>query len=543
MVLLDGRWKTATPAEKELIRARLATTCARLGIPVPVSADPRRDTPGELAVTLDPGRLVQRPHLRAIDECMRYVLETPRAAVMIWTPPQVGKSWRVSRWAPFWWLIHRPRDRILLASFAESLARGHARAARQLVEHYGHKFGLVLDPAESAASDWSLLSGGGMRARGVGGGLTGQPGDLGLIDDPVKDRQAAESAVIRNWVWDWYSAVFTTRLSPEAREVLTMTRWHRDDLAGRLLARDGRVEDGGRWKVLHLPAIAVVPDPARGFGPDPLDRAPGDPLTHPDIPEDDRDALLAHWHHKRAIVTVRDWDAMYQGSPSRSEGATLSEDVIRERTGPAPASFVRVGVGIDPSGGGRDTAGLVALGVAGDGRTWILADETAVMSSDEWAETACRMAARLDADCFIVETNFGGDMATSLLRRAWVDLLSRRELHDADGKPVRRNKLCPRTVTVNSRKSKVLRAEPVAQAIRMGSLWFAAGADLTTLISDWTLWEPHSTWSPGALDACVHAAVELIPPAGQNTKVVSVAKRTRSQASEGTGIAARRITR
>lgn len=542
VTLLDDRGALAglTHAEKQVVRDRLAELCARAGVPVRMAET--TDTPGDLVCQLEPTRQKQRAHLELIDTELRWVLDEPDAALMIWTPPQVGKSWRTSRAFPFWWLTHRPKDRILLGGYALSLMRSHSLATRTLIENYGKQFGLVPDRTEWTSTDFTLLSGGGMRTRGIGGGLTGHPGNVGLIDDPYSGRQGADSPVVRETVWDWYSSVFTARLSPNARQVITMTRWHPDDLCGRLLKRDGRIEDGGRWKVVHLPAIAVAPDPERGFGPDPLGREPGQPLPHPGIPEGDTTALLRHWATQKARTTIRDWDAMYQGSPYRSEGATLTEQDIREHTGTPPTEFRRTGVGVDPSGGGRDTAGLVAGGVGEDRRLWWTHDWSAVMSSGDWADQACRLAALVDADCFVVEINYGGDQATTLLRRAWAALLAEGELVGADGEPVAKNAPCPRLIGVHSRKSKILRAEPIAQAVKLGAAWFAAGTDLRGFQSEWTLWEPDSPWSPGALDAGVHLAYELLPPPGSGAAVHSVASRSRAQAKEG-AVAARRISR
>jgi hypothetical protein len=113
----------------------------------------------------------------------------------------------------------------------------------------------------------------GVKSAGVGGGLTGNAGDCGVIDDPHKGRQEAESWVIRERVWDWYSADFLSRLAPGAPLILIMTPWHEDDLSARVLKQDGRIEEGGAWKVVDLPAFAKPGDP--------LGRPVGAPLTHP----------------------------------------------------------------------------------------------------------------------------------------------------------------------------------------------------------------------------------------------------------------------
>lgn len=443
-------------------------------------------------------------------------------------------STRISRWFPFWYLTERPRSRIILASYAASLAVTHGAATRDLVTMYGDDYGLRLKDTEATKASWMLHTGGGMRSVGVRGGLTGQPMDLGIIDDPVKDREQAESPVVRQSVWDWYSSVWSTRKAPEAGEVLVMTRFHKDDLAGRLLDQDGRVEEGGEWHVLHLPALAMTPDPDKGIYPDPLGREPGEPISHPRIDAADIGGLLAHWGRARKAVTNRDWNALYQGMPFDAEGALLSADDVRDHTAPEPETWKRNVVGVDPSGGGRDTAGIVVVGLDREGRGWFRADYTGHMTSYEWPRQACMAAVEFDAERIVVETNFGGDQATTLVAQAWDEL--ERKGHIPAGR------LCPLIAAVTARKSKVLRAEPIAQAIKTGRLWFAQGADLKQLTDEWLMWEPGTTWSPGALDAGVYGATEVLPPLPRGAGLANPAKRSRAEVTP-IGVAGRRIGR
>lgn len=524
---LDGDgWQGLPTREKEALRDRLREACARAGVPVESTL-----TPGDLAARHEPHLNHRRDWLDAIDAELVRLRDTPNSKLMIFTPSQVGKSTRVSRWFVFWWLTVRPRDRVILASFAAHLAHGHGAAVRDFVAAYGHHYGLRLRDDESARSDWSLTTGGGMRSRGVRGGLVGNPMDLGVIDDPYADRAAADSPTIREGAWNWYSSVFASRRSPTCREVLVMHRWHPDDLAGRLLDREGRAEDGGQWRVLHLPAVALAPDPARGIYPDPLGREPGEPLLHPRIPLDDIDAHRDHWRRLRQSQTARDWASLSQGIPISAEGALLDEQILRTRTG-TPGAPVRVGVGVDPSGGGRDTAGIVAGHLDTDGRFWWTHNRTARMSSDDWSRQACLLAHEVDADRIVFESNYGGDMAAALIRQAW-DALQR----EGEIPPTAH---CPYIKSVASRRSKVLRAEPIAQAVKVGRCWFGPDASLLDLRTEWTMWEPGSTWSPGALDAAVHLATDLLPPIGQAAQTTSVATKRKDGGAARGAVAARR---
>lgn len=310
------------------------------------------------------------------------------------------------------------------------------------------------------------------------------------------------------------------------------TRWHQDDLVGRLLDRDGRVEEGGEWVVLHMPALALPADPDRDIYPDPLGREPGEPLSHPKIDEGDVAELAAHWARQRTRSTERDWNALYQGVPFSVAGALLSEDDVRAATADAPAQFKRVAVGVDPAGGGRDTVGIVTVGLDSRRRAWFLDDATAKMSAAEWPQAVCRVAHAQDADRIVVEKNFGGDMGKQLIAQAWEHLAR-------DNVVVG---LCPLVVEVTARRSKVLRAEPVAQAIKTGRCFFARGGSLKQVATEFQMWEPGSTWSPGALDAGVHAVTDLMPAVPRGGEIANPASRRRDGATPRGGLASKRRT-
>ena len=526
--LAADAWRNLSEDDKRYYRDRLAEGTAKRGKPSPLAPL----TPGALALKHEPLLTMERPHLEVIDRALVDVLTTPRAKLMIFTPPQVGKSARVSRWFPFWWLTQRPRDRIILGSYASTLAAGHSAAARDYVKAYGAEYGLQLKDDEKTRADWTTTSGGGVRARGVRSGLTGNPMDLGLIDDPLADRAAAESLVIREAVWDWYTSAFLSRMAPGGKQILVMTRWHQEDLAGKLLKRDGRVEDGGEWTVVHLPALAMPEDHERGFYADPLGRAPGEPLTHPKIDVDDTDGMTRHWFTQRKDMGTRDFSALCQGSPVNVEGGLVKEQMIQDRTSATPGEAKRSGVGIDPSGGGRDTAGIIGGHVDNQGHLWWTHSRTKRMSADEWPREACLLAAEIDADRIVYESNYGGDMAGSLIKQAWKSLQEAGEIGA--------RKMCPMITGVHSRKSKTLRAEPIAAAVNAGRAWFTTEPSLGELKREWQLWEVGSTWSPGALDAAVHLAYELLPAIGSGAQTHSVASRKKGETTGSSAVSRRR---
>src|SRR5262249_51902761 len=175
--------------------------------------------------------------------------------LMILAPPQHGKSELASVRLPAFWLGQRPEDPVILASYAASLAESKSRQARHVVEspEYALLFPAIRTRRDSRAiAHWELDGHkGGLLAAGVGGPITGHGARLGIIDDPVENWQEAQSQTVRDTCWDWWRTTFRTRIWEGGAIVLIMTRWHEDDLAGRLLA-----EQAAEWTVLRLPALA-----------------------------------------------------------------------------------------------------------------------------------------------------------------------------------------------------------------------------------------------------------------------------------------------
>ena len=507
-------WLNRPDEDKRRIIADLAEATLKAGHTV--VGTPK--SPAALAAACDRDNFKSRAHIRAIDDALVNLHNDPAGRLMIFMPPRAGKSQLGARWLPVWWLTQHPRDAVVITSYSADLAQAHGAAARDLLQAYGAPYGLRIGN-ESTRATWTTTAGGRVSSMGVGGPLTGKDMKLGIIDDPFKDRAEADSPIMRERVWAWYSAVFASRRQLGTRRLVINTRWHEDDLCGRILKDQGRIEDGGKWTVLHLPAIAVDEDRDRGFYPDPLGREPGQPLTHPDYADSDIASLNAHWAEAHADSVARDWNAMYQGSPFDAKGALLTDDNVRDATVEHLPEARRTAIGVDPSGGGRDTAGIVAGVLGVDGKLYWTHDRTGRMTSDKWSEAACLLAAEVDADRIIVEKNFGGDMAKTLIRQAWDQLLR-------EGR-VPKDRLCPYVHEVLARKSKVLRAEPIAQAVKTGRAKFGPGFELKNLKGEWVRWEPGSTWSPGALDAAVHLATDLLPPIAAGATITSVANRKR----------------
>ena len=264
-------------------------------------------TPGALAQSIDP-RVVQTHALDLIDQALVDAYDTPDGRLVISMPPQEGKSQRGSRWFPLWALTENPDLRIGVVSFELGMARRWGRTIRDDVV-MNPQLGLKVREDLAAQHEWQLAGhDGGVYAAGIGGALTGRPLDLLIVDDPFKDRVEADSKVYRERAWSWWTDVGGPRLAPGASVVVIQTRWHEDDLAGKLLA----AEDGHLWRVLNIPAQADHV-PAKGET-DPLGRDPGVFL------ESARGRTAAQWEAIKVRSGSRTWAALYQGRPSPAAG-------------------------------------------------------------------------------------------------------------------------------------------------------------------------------------------------------------------------------
>jgi len=235
-------------------------------------------------------------------------------------PPRHGKSDLCSHYLPAWYLAARPDNRVLLASYEADFAASWGRKVRDTVEAFGPKYyGINVDKRSSAADEWQLEGRrGGMNTAGVGGALTGRGGNLLVVDDPVKNSQDAQSAILREKQYNWYRTTFRTRLEPDGIIVIIGTRWHEDDLIGRIIRDMGEDDEADQFIIVRLPALAEPPSEDYP-DPDILGREPGEPL----FPERfDKPKLIA----ARATVGEYAWNALYQQRPAPLEGGMFQKD-------------------------------------------------------------------------------------------------------------------------------------------------------------------------------------------------------------------------
>ena len=274
-------------------------------------------TPAAFAQKASRGRWQLARHLEMLDRCLMDLTAGRAPRLMTLMPPRHGKSEMISKYFPAWFLGVYPDKRIILSGHQAEFAASWGRKVRDLLDEVGAKlFGIRLRRDSSAADRWDLAGReGGMVTAGVGGPITGRGADLLIIDDPVKNAEQAHSQTFRDKVWDWYLSTAYTRLEPDGRVVLVQTRWHEDDLAGRLLAQASQSAPAAEsWYVLQLPALAEVNDP--------LERQPGEALWP------DRFDVPALQQRQRALGSY--WfSAMYQQRPTPPEGAIFRKTWFR----------------------------------------------------------------------------------------------------------------------------------------------------------------------------------------------------------------------
>lgn len=244
--------------------------------------------------------------------------------LMVLMPPGSAKSTYASILFPAWWFTQHPASSVVLVSHTADLAHHFGRQVRDLVAEHSVRLGYELSADSRSSGRWQTSSNGQYYSVGVRGPLAGRRADLAIIDDPIKSYAEADSATFREHLWNWYRADLLTRLRPGGRVVIVMTRWHEDDLSGRLLARHA-----SDWRVVRLPAFAELDDP--------LGRQIGDALW----PEWEDIAAL---NRKRETVGERTWAALFQQAPRPPSGSmfrTSNIEILETPLGSSEGPCVR----------------------------------------------------------------------------------------------------------------------------------------------------------------------------------------------------------
>lgn len=233
--------------------------------------------------------------------------------LLVFVPPRHGKSQQCSIDFPSWYLGRSPNKEVIAASYSADLAQDFGGKTREKVNSEAYKLifpEVQLKEDEQARGRWRTKQGGSYVAVGVGGPITGRGADILLIDDPIKNREEADSEVYREKVWNWFTSTAFTRLHPRGVAIVILTRWHLDDLAGRIIANNFLKN---RTKIITLPAIATEREVNREVG----------------------QALWPGRYDLKALEEIKgtigpyDWQSLYQCTPILSENQEFKSDWIK----------------------------------------------------------------------------------------------------------------------------------------------------------------------------------------------------------------------
>lgn len=375
-------------------------------------------------------------HHERIAEALERVERGELKRLIIAMPPRHGKSELASRRFPAYALGRKADRQIIAASYGADLSLDFGREVRNIVasSEFAALFPVTLAPDSRAANRWHTSEGGMYVAAGVGTAITGRGADILLIDDPFKDRQEADSETRRKAVWDWYTSTAYTRLMPGGAIVVIQTRWHDDDLAGRLLAQ--QAEGGDQWEVLSLPAID----------------GEGEALWPARYPLDVLEQI-------RGVLPARDWNALYQQNPIPDDGdyfkaAWFGEyDDLPEKLTIYGASDYAV------TDGDGDWTEHGVFGVDFNSNVYVLDWWRGQTTSDVWIDRKCDLIVKHSPACWFGEAG--------PIRRAVEPFLMRRMTE--------RSAFC-RVEWLASINDKPTRARSIQALASMGKLFFPKNA-------------------------------------------------------------------
>ena len=257
-----------------------------------------------------------------------------KVRICLSVPPQHGKSYECTETLPSWYVGRNPDFRSILIGYNADMAERFGDRNRQLVKRYGKEiFGIEVSDSQDNKTLWEIANHeGGVYSAGILGGVTGNPGSLIIVDDPFKNGQEAENPDIREKVWQTFVDSVTTRASGVGNAIIVIhTRWHDDDLIGRL-------EKLGGWIIINIPAVWES-----GMGEDRLlGRKVGETLC----PEIGKDAAFIEMQRK--LLGKRSFNALYQGKPYVEGGNIVKREYLKFYNETSkPANFEEITLSCD----------------------------------------------------------------------------------------------------------------------------------------------------------------------------------------------------
>jgi predicted phage terminase large subunit-like protein len=317
------------------------------------------------------------PHHQLICHEIDAFLNSDDEVLLLFAPPGSAKSTWVSVLFPSYFLARFPNKSILAATHSVEFAQRWGRRVRNDIALDSTVLGIALAHDSQASDRWALTSGGEYYGVGAGVGISGFRADLGLGDDFFGNREDAYSETVRKKRWEWYVDDFSARLKPNAKRILMNTRWHEDDVAGRVL---DQIERGiVRGRVISIPAIAETHDA--------LGRKPGEYLW--DDPEgyDYGSFLRARQRESSPMM----WAALYQQRPAPEEGDYFKAAWLRDCDAAPSLETLHVYGGSDyaVTADGGDYTVHIVVGMDPLARLHVLDVWRGQSSSDEWIEALC----------------------------------------------------------------------------------------------------------------------------------------------------------
>ncbi|MFI2663264.1 phage terminase large subunit [Micromonospora carbonacea] len=310
-----------------------------------VDANRRRwPSPLDMATSLDPPRLDENgervgvwrtPALELINTALVDLAEGRETRFAAFMSPQEGKSTTVSFWFPLWLLTCvNPDLRVLIVSYSDEMARRWGGEIKDALERWSGDegtvdLGLRLRKDSRAAGRWNIAGHrGSVYCAGINGSITGKAGDVILVDDPLKNMAEAQSEKIRDKAMSVYQSAMVPRLGPGARMAWIQTCWHESEPIRQILANEGDRKNGGRWRVVSIPAVAEDDN-------DVLGRKAGEGMISA---RGDRD-----WKAIRKAVGEYVFAALYQQRPAPAEG-NLFKRIWWRYWSPQPGGMLSLGM-------------------------------------------------------------------------------------------------------------------------------------------------------------------------------------------------------
>jgi predicted phage terminase large subunit-like protein len=342
-------------------------------------------------------------HHRLIAEKLEAIERGEIQRLMIFMPPRHGKSELATKRFPAWFLGRNPDRQVIQASYNSDLAKDFGRQVRNIFQErrFQNVFqGVELAQDSKAADRWNTSKNGAYVAAGVGTAVTGRGADILIIDDPLKDREEAESETRRETVWNWYTSTAYTRLQGMRAEILVQTRWHEDDLAGRLL--EAEAKGGKKWDKLILPALM----------------SNGGALWPERFPVNVLQEI-------KQTIGPRDWSALYQQEPSPDDGTFFLKAWFKRHESPPPRVHVYMTSDYAVTEGDGDYTEHGVWGIDGTGRIYQLDWWHGQTASDEWIEQKLHMIRKWQPICAFGEAGVIQKAIEPMLKRRMTETATR----------------------------------------------------------------------------------------------------------------------